>query len=771
MVRKMNGGKVQAKRSGVGGSRGRVAKGTLQAAVVVAVATTVPAALGAGNGIQVNNVAAGSASFVQRGAVTTVTTGSQNTIINYDHLSVYAGQTLNFVQPTATSRVLNRIEGPSPTRIDGSLLSNGAVYLVNPAGIMFGQGAVINVGRFYAAAGHLSDSDFMAGRDHFTNVSSGVMNVGKIQAGEVHLVGTRVANFGVIVTGPQGIVTMTAGKDVYLGEPDGPASMPHVMVKVSGETTSKNAGTGVTNAGTIHSGTVQLGAGDVYAAGIYAGGEIKALSVEMDGGKNTTVAAGKIDASNRAGAGGNVTITGDKVGLDHAKIDVSGTGGGGTVKVGGDFHGAGDTPTSSETVVSTGTVINANGVGNADGGKVAVWSDGTTKFAGVITAQGGAQGGNGGLVEVSGKQHLAFGGVVNTLAPKGTTGTLLMDPANLTLTLGGVDLSVLGSGVSFGDLDVGGDTLDVGLVTGLTTVVLQATNNVEIATNVALTTANAGFEVDAGKDVFVDDGVTIATKGGAILLSAGSQLPGAGGGVLPGDPTGALHIGKNVVLDTTVGGGSANITLRAGGLAFADASAQLKAGTGTVTFATSDGLRTIGVGTATGQDVVVDGNALGSIQSAGTVVIGDSGQVGNITVQGADLSGLAANVSIVQQAAGAGGVTLDDTAGTALKANGTVTVPAGTGGIAANATNGTAEITTGGQAVSLSSGADIGSTSNRIEMGSGTGAVTASAASTGTVALAGIGDLALVTVNGGTVDVTSGGALTASGTVTGTTVT
>ncbi|HVS70504.1 MAG TPA: filamentous hemagglutinin N-terminal domain-containing protein [Phycisphaerae bacterium] len=769
MVRKMN-GKGQAKRSSVGGRSGRGAKGTLQAAVVVAVATTVPAALGAGSGIQVNNVAAGSATFVQRGAVTTVTTGSQNTIINYNHLSVYAGQTLNFVQPTAASRVLNRIQGPSPTRIDGSLISNGIVYLVNPAGIMFGQGAVINVGRFYAAAGHLSDSDFMAGKDHFTNVQSGVMNVGKIQAGEVHLVGTRVANFGAIVTGPQGIVTMTAGKDVYLGTPDGPASMPHVMVKVSGDTTSKNAGTGVTNAGTISSGTVQLGAGDVYAAGIYAGGEIKALSVEMDGGKNTTIAAGKIDASNMAGKGGDVTITGDKVGLDHAKIDVSGTGGGGTVKVGGDFHGAGDTPRSSETVVSTGTVINANGVGNADGGKVAVWSDGTTKFGGVITAQGGAQGGNGGLVEVSGKQHLAFGGVVNTLAPKGTTGTLLMDPANLTLTLGGVDLSVLGLGVSFGDADVGGDTLDVGLITGLTNVVLQATNNVEIATSVALSTASAGFEVDAGKGIFIDDGVSITTKGGAIVLSAGSQLPGAGGGVLPGDPTGALSIGKNVVLDTTAGGGSADITLRAGGLTV-DSTAQFKAGTGTVTFATSDGLRTMGVGTATGQQVVVDGNALGAIQSAGAVVIGDTGQVGNITVQGADLSGLAANVSIVQQAAGAGGVTLDDTGGTALKANGTVTVTAGTGGIAANATNGTAEITTGGQAVSLSSGADIGSTSNRIEMGSGTGAVTASAASTGTVALAGIGDLALVTVNGGTVDVTSGGALTASGTVTGTTVT
>ena len=57
-----------------------------------------------------------------------------------------------------------------------------------------------------------------------------------------------------------------------------------------------------------------------------------------------------------------------------------------------------------------------------------LWSDVLTTFAGTIFARGGEHGGNGGFVEVSGKQQLAFTGLVDTRAPNGRAGTLLLDP-------------------------------------------------------------------------------------------------------------------------------------------------------------------------------------------------------------------------------------------------------------------------------------------------------------------------------------------------------
>ena len=48
-----------------------------------------------------------------------------------------------------------------------------------------------------------------------------------------------------------------------------------------------------------------------------------------------------------------------------------------------------------------------------------VWSDGHTAFAGNVEAKGGAQSGDGGRMEVSGKGTLAFSGTANASAATG----------------------------------------------------------------------------------------------------------------------------------------------------------------------------------------------------------------------------------------------------------------------------------------------------------------------------------------------------------------
>ena len=87
--------------------------------------------------------------------------------------------------------------------------------------------------------------------------------------------------------------------------------------------------------------------------------------------------------------------------------------------------------------IDSASTLNASATASGDGGTVAVWSDATTSFAGQITATGGAGGGNGGYVEVSANPAthgvLDFTGSADLTAPKGATGTLLLDPYDITI--------------------------------------------------------------------------------------------------------------------------------------------------------------------------------------------------------------------------------------------------------------------------------------------------------------------------------------------------
>jgi filamentous hemagglutinin family protein len=168
-------------------------------------------------------------------------TNANGTIINWNSFNIGAGNTVRFNQASSTSRVLNRVTGGNPSQIAGTLSSNGIVYLTNSAGIFIANGAVINVAGFAAAAGSISNTDFITGNNHFTNVTGTVENRGTIEAASAHLIGQRVANYGAI-NAPNGMVTMTAGSDVYIGEQGG-----QIYARVEGAPAA--GGTGVTQAG------------------------------------------------------------------------------------------------------------------------------------------------------------------------------------------------------------------------------------------------------------------------------------------------------------------------------------------------------------------------------------------------------------------------------------------------------------------------------------------------------------------------------------------
>ena len=85
------------------------------------------------------------------GASTVITQGSNRAIIDWDSFSIGTGQITTFLQPSAASAILNRVMGSDPSTLLGQLKANGEVFLINPNGIVVGQGATINAAAFGAS--------------------------------------------------------------------------------------------------------------------------------------------------------------------------------------------------------------------------------------------------------------------------------------------------------------------------------------------------------------------------------------------------------------------------------------------------------------------------------------------------------------------------------------------------------------------------------------------------------------------------------------------
>jgi filamentous hemagglutinin family protein len=137
-------------------------------------------------------------------------------------------------------------------------------------------------------------------------------------------------------------------------------------------------------------------------------------------------------------AGGEIKLLADDIYLLAAQVNAKGVNQGGTVLIGGDMQGRNpDVPNAVTTSINTSSSIDVSALGQGNGGKSIVWSDQTTQFSGTVLAKGGANGGNGGFVEISGKDTLHFAGSVDASARLGTSGTLLLDPKNITIDAAG----------------------------------------------------------------------------------------------------------------------------------------------------------------------------------------------------------------------------------------------------------------------------------------------------------------------------------------------
>lgn len=171
---------------------------------------------------------------------------STRAIYRWSRFDIGSRASLTINTPNGGSS-LNLVSGGDVSRIFGSLVSNGEVYLINPSGIWFGQGASVNVAGLFASTLQLDAADYMAGLanslrsaaptftwqdvkdadgavlqtfDHpsnFVHVDSGAA-LTTPSGGRVFLLAREATNAGRIET-PGGQTVVAAGSEVYLQAP------------------------------------------------------------------------------------------------------------------------------------------------------------------------------------------------------------------------------------------------------------------------------------------------------------------------------------------------------------------------------------------------------------------------------------------------------------------------------------------------------------------------------------------------------------------------
>ena len=639
-------------------------------------------------------VAAGSAVISQTAGNTQITQSSQRAAVTWGSFNVGSRQSVTFAQPSSSAVTLNQVTGPNPSQIAGKISANGQLIIENQSGVVFYKGSQVDTAGLVVSAAGVTVPNFMAGKMVFNqaaNPNAAVINQGHItirDAGLAALVAPHVVNSGVI-TAKLGTVVLAGAKvatiDLYgdgLVSIDASGAVTQVPVGPDGKPVTAL----VTNTGVIaaQGGTVQLTAAAVDGLVtnlVTAGGHIAANSTATRTGsvvingvggsvtiEGTVAAAG--NAANTRGGSVQVNATNGVTLAARSKINVSGRAGGGTAAIGTTLARATGgpsvtgQPTAQTVTVAKGATIAANATTKGNGGRVTVLSTASTAMAGTIRATGGAQGGNGGFVEVSGGSGFSLTGRIDVSAPHGTLGSILLDPTNLTIVSGASgsgdqDGNAASGTILAGGADTTNDTVSNGELESLTgNILLQAVNDLTVSAPITLTGAGQSLTLQAGNDLVVQAGAPINTQGNITLSAAEQTITGfnAAGQLTLNDSvsttagtvqlsagTGGLSLNANVggpvvalisagtISQTagSIGAGTLSLTTTGpGDVTLTSASNQIGGSTGLSVDAGSlflvDNKNLMLTGTVSGADLFVEINAPGGTLQVGSNTTGAS---------------------------------------------------------------------------------------------------------------------------------------------------
>lgn len=303
-------------------------------------------------------VRSGSGSVTQNGKEMTIRQDSGRLAMDWTGFSVGKDETVRFQQPGKDALALNRVTGNQQSVIDGSLLSNGHVLLVNPNGVVIGKNASIDVGGLVASTAQVKDN-FMK---EFGN-STGAFSLGGVSDGKIINEGTIKAEGGLVALHAakvenSGTISNTGGSSV-LAAADTLTLTPDVDGKLNFTVDGKAAEASALNKGAITAdgGTIVMtadSASDVMSTVVNNSGTLQARTLRknekgqilLEGGdKGQVEVSGTLDASGTedSQSAGNIKVIGEKTIVhDGANLLARGNVDGGKIETSGDVLNLGD---------------------------------------------------------------------------------------------------------------------------------------------------------------------------------------------------------------------------------------------------------------------------------------------------------------------------------------------------------------------------------------------------------------------------------------------
>ena len=500
-------------------------------------------------------IGAGSATAQQLGSQLNITV-SQTAILNWQGFNIGVGETTSFLQPSANSVVLNVIGGQNPSQIFGNLNANGTVILENANGFYFGPNSMISVGGSFIATTAPLAPDLGSGAGwQFTGMPplASIVNYGQIEVGtgrSLFLIAEKIENHGSL-NAPQGDVGLLAGDTVLVSErPDGRGLSATTLLPQGS----------VDNFGriTAAAGTIALNAKVVNQDGI-----LQADSIAQKNGVIELVASDSLnlgadsqilargDDSASGSPGGTVTLKSDNSFSDSAGSSILTTGG-------ANGGNGGNVEVSAPNIMSLDSSMNASASASYLGGNL--WLDPINivlKGAGATTTTPDSSG----TINGSGATSSTWNVNVNTaFLNKNFSQILLEASGNLTVSAGLTWNLSASTGETDGRL------------------ILEAHGNIIFGNNSMITDANnwsmtllAGVAFPAG---------TVAAGSGNIYLN-GSNGGSGSGSIQAGAGAINLSAGNTIQLasgsiQTTAGG---NIFINAGN-GFSDSSGLIETANG-----------------------------------------------------------------------------------------------------------------------------------------------------------------------------------------------
>jgi filamentous hemagglutinin family protein len=336
---------------------------------------------------QGGQVVAGSATIAQTPARTQVNQASDRAVIEWRGFDIGSAHQVDIRQPGPGSWSLQRVTGPDPSAIAGRLTSNGGVAIVNPAGVMFHNGAQVDVASLIATASDTANQSFMAGRMTFDGAPRP---------------GARVENRGTITVRDQGLAALVGPVAANSGTIR--ARLGRVAIAGAEAATIDLAGDGLLSLDVTHLGPLAAtNTGRIEAVG----GEVLITAATASDLVESVVSAGGAVTAGRLTANvpnGTVTVPGNAV-LEAGRL-IIGAGAGSRIGAARDL--------AARSTVAPGATLRAE-----RGGTVIVHAARGTEMRGRIDAPGGE-------IEVSSRGALALDGALDAAR-------ILVDPQELRI--------------------------------------------------------------------------------------------------------------------------------------------------------------------------------------------------------------------------------------------------------------------------------------------------------------------------------------------------